>query len=825
MVFNSTFRLSLFTFLFSLPAFSQVVINEYSCSNISTVTDNNGLYEDWIELYNKGGSAVNLTGYYLSDDKTKVQKWTVPSGITIPANGKVMFWASGRNMVVGTNYHTSFKLTQTKPEMIVLANAGGAIVDSVTLKPAQDDHSRGRTTDGAATWSLFTTPTPNANNANAMLEYAARPTMSVAPGFYSSSQTVSLACSTSGTDIYYTTDGSMPTTGSTKYTAPINVPITTVIKARAFHPTNTLIPASFMETNTYFINVNHTITVISVASDKYDDLFNNVNALVFSSIEYFDKNKNFIFEVEGGEADPHGNDSWAYPQKGFDVVLKDQHGYNYAINYKLYTAKPRLEFDRMMFKAGASDNYPYGGGPGCHLRDAFVQSLAQKEGLEVDERTYEPCIIYINGVYWGVYEYREKVNDHHFTNYYYNQDENDIDVLAYWGGMNINYGSDTGWVNVYNFCMSKNLAVQANYDHVAKFLNMNSVIDNAIFNTFIVNSDWINWNTMWWRGNNPNGNKKKWRYALWDCDNVFDLGQNYSGWNTTTFNADPCDIQGKFQNAGSDEGHMDILTQCLKNAQFKNKYVNRYFELINGPLSCPNVLTHLNGIVATLTPEMPAQINKWGGSMTQWQNNVTYLKSQINGRCSVITNAMKNCYKVTGPYNIVIDAQPQTGGKIFLNYEELTPLAWSATYFGGITNTLEAVANPGYTFERWEVGGTTITPDLTTAKVSMKITGNDNIIAIFKAENGEHIPSAFSPNGDGVNDVLMFLATKNIVKMELQIYNRWGQVVFQTKDPSVGWDGTYNGSQQNSGVYAYKLVYSLADESEHLQNGNITLFR
>lgn len=824
MRFLQTTSLLLSLFAFS-PLAAQVVINEYSCSNLNTVTDNFSKNEDWIELYNKGGSAVNLAGYYLSDDKLKPQKWAIPAGVTIPANGRVTFWASGRNVVVGTNYHTNFKVTQTKPEAIVLSSPTGTLLDSVTTVPAQEDHSRGRTTDGANTWSLFTTPTHNAANTGAMLEYAARPTMSVAPGFYGSSQSVTLACSTSGVNIYYTTDGTIPTTSSNLYTGAVNISTTTVLRAKAFHPTNTQIPPSFIETNTYFINVNHTVAVVSVASDDYDNLFNNAAWFAVSSCEFFDKTKAFIFEVDGAESDPHGNDSWAYPQKGFDLVMKDQRGYKHAVNYKMFNATPRTEFDRMMFKAGASDNYPFGGGPGCHLRDAFVQSLSQKENLELDERSYEPCIVYINGQYWGVYEYREKVNDHHYTEYYYNQGENDIDVLAYWGGLNINYGSDTGWTNLYNFVMSKNLAIQSNYDWVAARLNINSVIDNAIFNTYVVNSDWINWNTMWWRGNNPNGNKKKWRYALWDCDNVYDLGQNFSGWNTTTFTADPCDIESKFQNAGSEEGHMDILTQCLKNPQFKNKYVNRYMELINTSLSCPTVMTHLNNMLAVLTPEMPAQIAKWGGSMTGWQNNVTYLKSQVNGRCSVITNLMKNCYKVTGPYTITIDADPQAGGQVFLNYEELKPLAWTSSYFGGITNTLEAVAKPGFKFEYWELNGNVLSPDVNTAKVTVNFKASDKIVAHFKSEDGDHIPSAFSPNGDGINDMLYFLGNMNISGMELVIYNRWGQAVFETTDPTKGWDGTFKGQAQNSGVYAYKLVYSLADGTSHLKNGNITLLR
>jgi hypothetical protein len=53
----------------------QTLINEYSCSNISTILDAFNEYEDWVELYNSGATAQNLTGYYLSDDPANLMKW------------------------------------------------------------------------------------------------------------------------------------------------------------------------------------------------------------------------------------------------------------------------------------------------------------------------------------------------------------------------------------------------------------------------------------------------------------------------------------------------------------------------------------------------------------------------------------------------------------------------------------------------------------------------------------------------------------------------------------------------------------------------------
>ena len=83
-------------FLSSL-LFGQVVINEYSASNLTEYTDNYSMEEDWIELYNTSSEQVHLSGYHLSDDPDEPTKWIIPLGTTIPGNGYKTFWCSGRD--------------------------------------------------------------------------------------------------------------------------------------------------------------------------------------------------------------------------------------------------------------------------------------------------------------------------------------------------------------------------------------------------------------------------------------------------------------------------------------------------------------------------------------------------------------------------------------------------------------------------------------------------------------------------------------------------------------------------------------------------------
>jgi gliding motility-associated-like protein len=87
------------------------------------------------------------------------------------------------------------------------------------------------------------------------------------------------------------------------------------------------------------------------------------------------------------------------------------------------------------------------------------------------------------------------------------------------------------------------------------------------------------------------------------------------------------------------------------------------------------------------------------------------------------------------------------------------------------------------------------------------------------------IPTAFSPNGDGLNDVFRIESTTNFTLTSLLVFNRWGQVVFQTSDISQGWDGTYQGRKQAVSAYAV-IVKGLTPHGEAvIFAGNVTILR
>ena len=87
-----------------------------------------------------------------------------------------------------------------------------------------------------------------------------------------------------------------------------------------------------------------------------------------------------------------------------------------------------------------------------------------------------------------------------------------------------------------------------------------------------------------------------------------------------------------------------------------------------------------------------------------------------------------------------------------------------------------------------------------------------------------YLPNAFSPNGDGENDIL-FIRGKNLTKVYLAIYNRWGQLVFETENQHIGWDGTFEGMEIDPAVYDYYMRWECEPGQEYFKKGNITLIR
>jgi hypothetical protein len=151
----------------SLPV--ELYINEWMADNASTRADPaDGQYEDWFEIYNPGATAVDLGGYYFTDNLTNKFQSKVPENghYVVPPYGYLLVWADNERSQNSTNLadlHVSFALSKGG-EAIGLFGADGVMVDAVTFGAQTTDKSEGRLPDGSATITTLTAPSPGAAN-------------------------------------------------------------------------------------------------------------------------------------------------------------------------------------------------------------------------------------------------------------------------------------------------------------------------------------------------------------------------------------------------------------------------------------------------------------------------------------------------------------------------------------------------------------------------------------------------------------------------------------------------------------------------------------
>jgi len=142
------------------PVKGDIVINELLPVNKTIAADQNGEYDDWIELYNLSGSVKDLSGYFISDNKDHFSKWEFPSGTSIPGNGYLIIWADDDSAQVGL--HANFKLS-SQGEELLFSSPDGSLLDKVIYPGQSLELSFSRNPDGTGSF-IWQTPTYNKTN-------------------------------------------------------------------------------------------------------------------------------------------------------------------------------------------------------------------------------------------------------------------------------------------------------------------------------------------------------------------------------------------------------------------------------------------------------------------------------------------------------------------------------------------------------------------------------------------------------------------------------------------------------------------------------------
>lgn len=205
---------------------SDVVINEFLAQNNATIQDPFGAFEDYVELYNKGASTVDLSGKYMSDTLANPTKWQFPAGVTIAPGQTLLIWAD-EDVTEGPT-HADFKLSAGGEEIGFWDTDGTTLLDSVIFGAQQANVSTGLLHDGG-TLMVTIAPTPGTlNDAGCGL----RTYDQLSPFAH----TLDLAATGSGaigTGVTFTASGLLP--NSTAYFAldffPTHIPVSTTLVA------------------------------------------------------------------------------------------------------------------------------------------------------------------------------------------------------------------------------------------------------------------------------------------------------------------------------------------------------------------------------------------------------------------------------------------------------------------------------------------------------------------------------------------------------------------------------------------------------------------
>jgi hypothetical protein len=578
---------------------AQFIINEFMAANATGLADGFGERSDWIEIRNTGDAAGDLAGYHLTDSQNDLAKWTFPQGTAVQPGGYLIVFASSRNGIDGQGRrHTNFSLEAageylalTSPTNVVLAEFGADGTDFPLQRPNISYGLNG------ANAVYMVTPTPGATNNMGVSEMVGDTRFSVDRGFHDAPFQLIISTNTPGAEIRYTTNGTAPSlTTGTVYTGPITIDRTTTVRAIAVKP---LAVPSNVDTQTYIflddvvtqsfdstiaagfptawgptvpdygmdpdvIGPNDLFGGIYAASIKDDlkavptvsivmntaDMFGS-NGIYSnptssgptweraSSVEYIYADGSDGFQIDAGiqiQGGAFRNHSLT-KKKSFRFSFKEQYG-SPKLEFPLFGPQATDEFDNFILRAENNDGWQWNsaGGRPLYSRDEW----AARTQLEMGQ----PAVhghhvhVYINGVYWGMYNLVERP-DETFSAAYFGGDKDEWDAIN--SGEAV-AGTTTAW----NTMISLATAVRNATDDATRvaawqrlqgnnpdgsdnaafedYLDVDSLIDYMILNIYAGNNDWPSHNYYVGRRRGPESTGFK--FYSWDAEWILGLNSD-----------------------------------------------------------------------------------------------------------------------------------------------------------------------------------------------------------------------------------------------------------------------------------------------------------
>lgn len=534
-----------------------LVINEF-VGNGSTLTDEDGATQDWIEIWNSSNAAVNLAGHYLSNNAASPAQWAFPSKVLAPNEYLVVFASSKNRTNPAANLHTSFNIPGGGGYLALKKDDGaGGYLTLTEFNPFPALVSGGSygSSDTEGYVGFIETPTPGAPNAETYAGFIQPVAFGTPRGRYSSAFNLTLTCATPDVTIRYTTDGSQPSIShGSIYTGPVNIASTTVFRAVAVRAGW---KASAVETHSYlFIDdiVNQSAAsaiaqgwpVLSVNGQVYrygmalpnvtaggGDLNALKNALAAapsvclnlnpadfhhtstgiysnpskrgrfwereSSLEIIEPDGSTATQIDCGvRIRGNASRSTSNPKHAFHLYFRSIYGDGDLI-YPLFGAEGSVRrFDQIDMRCEQNHSWSYGNSTNNALmREEFARKSQGDIGQPYSRSAY--FHLYINGIYWGVFNWQEKTEADYAANQFGGTDS-DYDTAKSAGSSGsynteMTDGNFIAWRQLFDLCLQlKNAATEST--RTSLYLQM--------------------------RGLNPDGGRNVNYPVLLDADNLID---------------------------------------------------------------------------------------------------------------------------------------------------------------------------------------------------------------------------------------------------------------------------------------------------------------
>lgn len=582
-------------FCASQVAAGPLAIWEVMTSNDWYLPQTLGECYDWVELRNISDSSVNLSDYSITDDPDAQQMYVLPDKTLAPGECIAIILSGDESLSTRQYSHAGFTLNAAEDQLFLYDNSG-KLLDHVFLKDIPLGYSYGRSTSSGG--FFYMEPTPKNNNASGSRMISAMPTSDIEPGVYALSEGVDVSFNAEGT-IYYTTDGSDPDTGSNRYSGPIQIDETTVLRAVAVEDGKL---SSDIYTSTFIVQQNHDIPIVSLVTDP-DNLWSAEKGIYKNNdleIKEEKRAANLAYVGEDGtfsiecEISLHGNMTAQYfPKKSFTVRFQD----NYAgpLEYDVFGDGDVTRFSSLILRAAYESTYS------SNMRDAMMGYVASYNSDTVVAQKYKFVAFYLNGEYWGLYAIREHHSVEHYATY--------MDVPASSVTMVKPYIENrSNLYQLFKYAQKNSFASDASYEYAKTFIDVDSFIDWIIFESYTGNIDI--YENMRYYYCSVDG---LWRCGLVDVDLGF-------------FSQDAVE-------SVVDAFHHGVIVKALfKNKEFQHKFATRLAELLSGPMSDENMLALIDKMAAEIRSEIPMDRARWGSTAYQWEKMVNELRDYCDGR-------------------------------------------------------------------------------------------------------------------------------------------------------------------------------------------------